>query len=440
MSMSLKSKQVLLGVGVFLVFLITAGTWASCGDDTPKPDPPAQSKQDRMRELKEDLDDGTITQEEYEKKIEELKGEPDVEPREAPGKFNAQGTTTGEIEDPAWGVTAYTMQIPENWNFEGAVLRDQDCGYEAGITWRLSSPDGLYGAQELPEFHSLDTNQDVFRPIWAQHQCKVMSPPLAAADVLPYYAQFARPNPSVGNIGETADAQDWQNKMEANNRGPAAGLLHWQGGTAESRIEYTFHGQPIEEDFSVRLQVRQKKVEPIIKSFYEWRSIGYVFGIRAPKGQLDSVKKKILEYVNTGGFTQEWAKANFNKQLSDIQAARRWGQAVNQSVFHSIEVSHEAFMQAQQERFESNRRGVEDQLEAMHRSAQSYVLFASDEQLLRNPDTGEVFRSPISYGDNAWNDPISRGIIFADQPNVNPTLFMRGMWSQLEHVSPMDLR
>src|SRR5580692_13216076 len=57
---------------------------------------------------------------------------------------------TVAVKDDAWGITAFTIEIPDNWSFEGVLLRDPYCGGVPTVAYRLSSPDGLAGFQSLP--------------------------------------------------------------------------------------------------------------------------------------------------------------------------------------------------------------------------------------------------------------------------------------------------
>jgi len=60
----------------------------------------------------------------------------------------------------------------------------------------------------------------------------------------------------------------------------------------------------------------------------------------------------------------------------------------------------------------------------------------ADEQLVKNPKTGEVSRVTSTAGTNAHQDETSGAIVITDDPNYDPSYYVRGTWTQLENVSP----
>ena len=261
-----------------------------------------------------------------------------------------------------------------------------------------------------------------------------------AGQLLQYMVPFLRPNPAIGDVEPTDDAQAYQDRAASDSQKIYGNTQQITGSAVHSVVKYGFHGHAIEEDITVHVRTDQRRVPPYVgpTAFYEWTTNGVIVGIRAPAGQLDQTIEKIRSIFAKGAITDEWRKRSFQKIHDDQARIMQWSVAQREATFHSIEASHEAFMQAQQERFDRQNDRIEGQLEAMHRSAQAYVLYASDEQLFRNPDTGEEIRAPIQYGDHAWQDPISKNILLTDNPDVNPSLFDRARWSQLEHVNPMN--
>jgi len=86
-------------------------------------------------------------------------------------------TRTVEIKDEAWGIVAFRMQIPEDWKFEGALLRDPYCGGTPSLVYRLSSPDGLAGFQSLPQFGWHWSDDANYLRAFRRFHCKVIEPP-----------------------------------------------------------------------------------------------------------------------------------------------------------------------------------------------------------------------------------------------------------------------
>jgi hypothetical protein len=52
--------------------------------------------------------------------------------------------------DPVFGMTAYTLTIPDNWIFQGDVIQGTSCVPAPLPVFRMSSPDGLTGVKWFP--------------------------------------------------------------------------------------------------------------------------------------------------------------------------------------------------------------------------------------------------------------------------------------------------
>jgi hypothetical protein len=114
-------------------------------------------------------------------------------------------TKTVEIRDEVFGITAFRVDIPADWKFEGVLLRDPYCGGIPAVAYRITSPDGLAGFQALPQFvwHWSDDASNL--KIYRQAHCKVMEA-MTPTDFLNYVAPAVRPNPTIGAIQPTVDA------------------------------------------------------------------------------------------------------------------------------------------------------------------------------------------------------------------------------------------
>src|SRR5579862_9464824 len=55
------------------------------------------------------------------------------------------GTKIVTITDPILNMKAYSLTIPSNWIFQGAVIQGTPCVPAPFAVWRMSSPDGLTG-------------------------------------------------------------------------------------------------------------------------------------------------------------------------------------------------------------------------------------------------------------------------------------------------------
>ena len=385
----------------------------------------------------------------YETKI----PQPSRETRSAPpGRVNiANRTRWVEIQDPAWGIVAARFQIPADWNFDGILIRDDGCDFAPTLAWRASSPDGLYGVQRMPEFGSHWTDNPFALQQYQRFHCKLMEP-LSPAETLQYIVPFVRPNPSLGPIEPADDAQQFQQKIDGYNRRAMAafGTTPDSGGAVHSRLQYVYRGQAMEEDFVVYQQTwRLQMGLPRQQHYYKFSTSANVRAIRAPKGQLDEVMR-ILGPMLTGAFdaTPEWMQrfeqklANdtaLNQAMLNRQAAASQALMAQQAAAlrNTLNTSNANFQKAQNDRFNAGQQQFAQHMDYMNRSAQAYTLYAGDNQLVRNPQTGAVSTVTNKYGTRAFQQDGTNNILLQNPNDINPNLYLRGTYTQLENVDPM---
>jgi hypothetical protein len=346
---------------------------------------------------------------------------------------------TVEIQDPAWGMVAARFDIPVEWSFEGILIRDQGCGFTPTIAWRASSTDGLSGMQSMPEFGSHWSDDPSNLRSYRQFHCKLMKP-MEPEAFMRYILPIVRPNPTLGPIGNTVDAQQWQMSLANFNQRAGSGPApaHETGGAIRSRIEYLYHGQTVEENFALRQITTQQKI-----GFYSgpshssWNTSAFVMTARAPKGQLDELMGVIGPMVAKGGFTQEWMQRSAQQMQRDQAQAMAAIHQQGEDTRAMLNRTHQEFMQAQDQRFQKSTAQWREHMDMMDRSAKAYELYSSDEQLMRNPQTGAVTQVTNQAGSHGWQEQNSNDILLTGDPNVNPNLYLRGNWTQLENVNPL---
>jgi hypothetical protein len=359
---------------------------------------------------------------------------------QANSKLKLSGRSkTVEIQDPAWGIVAARFDIPVEWSFEGVLIRDQGCGFTPTIAWRASSPDGLSGVQSMPEFGSHWSDDTSFLRSYRQFHCKLMKP-MEPEAFMKYILPIVRPDPTLGPVQPTMDAQQWQTNIASFNQRAGGGLApaHETGGAIRSRIQYLYHGQAVEENFALRQITTQQKI-----GFYggpshsSWSTSAFVMTVRAPKGQLDDLMGAIGAMIGKGGFTQEWLQRSAQQMQRDQAQAMAAIRKQGDDTRAMLDRTHQEFMQAQDQRFQKSTAQWREHMDMMDRSAKAYELYSSDEQLMRNPQTGAVSQVTNQAGNNGWQEQNSKDILLTGDPNLNPNLYLRGNWTQLENVNPL---
>jgi hypothetical protein len=225
---------------------------------------------------------------------------------------------TAEIQDPVYGVPAFRMPIPEDWHFEGILLRDPTCDLVPGVAFRAGSPDGLTGMQQLPQFGWHWSDDSTNLRLYRQAHCKTMMP-MNATDFLEYVIPVLRPNSTMDRIVPTVDAGQWNANIEQTNQNAQRlGMKqHQTGGAMRTGISNTLHDLPVEENFAVRMSCPQQQIGSyggLVR--YSWSCVAFVTAFRAPKGQLENAMKAVSAIPGHGAYTSEWT------ERSSRQAAR----------------------------------------------------------------------------------------------------------------------
>ncbi len=412
----------------------------------------------RMKQLKsaaalqDAFENGLLTPREYESKLLALSGGTSAP---APAAVNITSRTRWvEVQDPAWGIVVARFQIPADWNFDGTVIRDDTCSLPPALTWRISSPDGLYGAQMMPDFGSYWATNPSKMENFRRNHCKLMEP-LRPEEFLQYAAPLVRPDPILGSVGPSDDAEYWQQQIDHyNQRAMAAfGTAPDSGGAVCSRIQFAYRGQTIEEYFAVRQQTfKTKDIWPRRPEFFTWTTYAKVRTIRAPKGQLDDVMS-ILRPMLAGAYepTPEWNQRFEQKLASDTarnqailqqQTAAAQAQIMQQAgdLRNMLNTSNANFQKAQNDRFNSGQQQWQQHMDYMNRSALAYTLYAGDNQLVRNPQTGVVSTVTNKYGTSAYQQDGTNNILLQNPNDINPNLYLRGTYTQLENIDPMKFQ
>lgn len=418
----------------------------------------------RVAALNDALKNGLVTEDEYDKKIDALADETadstwtsardvsDALPHEtaAPSATASPVPSSRRKEvqliDPAFQMVAYTFTIPEDWKFEGTVLRGEGCNTSApSVVYRITSPDGLSGIQGMPTFNWFyGQNDAVLRQVRAAH-CKVMLP-MNSKDFAHYILPLVRPDAKAGEVQPAPNAAQWNAMIEQQNQGsqhpgygaPAGRVM---GDSVQVHVDYKFKNTPMEEWFVVNTQIIENSLPAGIGTApqkYD-NSTAYVWTRRAPQGKLEALDQLLREINGSATPNPEWN----NRQMSMVRERQNADNARVMKSIHDtgertaqlLKSNHEQYMAESTAKFNSVMQQDRDKMSAMDRSAAAYTLYAGDEQLMRNPATGEVGRVSSKYN-NAWQEQNGGGTLLSNA-NFDPNTYLRGTWTQLEPVNPL---
>jgi hypothetical protein len=354
-----------------------------------------------------------------------------------------------QVIDPALEMVAYTFTIPEDWKFEGTVLRGEACNTTAAaVVYRISSPDGITGIQQMPQFNWFWGDSPATLAQVRSSHCKVMLP-MNSNDFGHYIVPVVRANARPTETQPSLHAADWanmirqQNAMSAQQHGYGLAPTRVTGDSSQIHVEYSLQGTPVEEWLVVDTQC----FDNVLPAGYgtaaqhSYSSTAYVWGRRARRGQLAALDQTLRDINGSAVVNPEWNQRQAalirDQQNRDNERVRASIKRAGEDTAALLKQRHEANLRASADRVKSAMKNDQDKMDVMDRSAAAYTLYAGDEQLMRNPQTGEVGRVSSNYS-QGWQATSGGATILSNSPDFNPNVYLRGSWTQLDPISPLD--
>ncbi len=393
---------------------------------------------EQMQALDSALKNGLITEDEYNGKVKSLKGGDHVTGASATASGGLRQMKTVEVLDPFFGQRAFTLTIPEDWKFEGTVLRAQNGA--AQLVFRASSADGLTGVQQLPEYN-WEWSDDLAYMRFVRASKAAAFPPMPAADfakkvVIPE----ARPNAQVEEaepipgLDDNLAAQDRkENEQLAAMSQPGGKPSTVHSDAARVRIQYEFKGHAEEEWIGVITSTQEM---PGMGRTIAVRSLSHasVSGSRARLGQLD----RSMEIFKQIGSSVREDPGWHGKQVAFLtkQLQRQTAHVTNQAQAFTEQMLHQsaAWRAGQQAKFEASMNAAKAMSEASHQSAMATAEHMGDVQSMVDPAKGRTGQVSNQYNYSYANQDGSVGQ--TNSPTLNPNAQLRGNWTQLEPIKP----
>jgi len=356
-----------------------------------------------------------------------------------PQSGGARTMKSVNITDPILDMTAYTMKIPADWIFQGAVVQGTGCVPGAFPVWRMSSPDGLTGEKQLPRLDWAFSDNPNARPM-ATTGCMDFKNELPASDVLKYMigvlqVEYVKdmPAPALPTIRKNMAAQDI----------PA--ISHTVD-IANAMVRYHINNIEIQDQISVFVGCQ---------AFHGGGSFNgqhfcsaQVSRYWAPNG------KWSLDTFNFGpnafAIDQQWnAKWVALADQKIDQAAQASGQIIRQmgdDAQRQRDAQQSAFIQAQDMRQQQHeqflstmQRGTEISMKeaaasanANHRAAQDWADYSLDQQKRLDPHTGKITKDSSAYSYTWVNESGKR--IQTNDINENPNGNGTGKWTLQQNI------
>jgi len=102
-----------------------------------------------------------------------------------PATASAEATRVVTITDPVLNMQAYSLSIPANWIFDGAVVPGTSCNDGPFPVFRMMSPDGLTGVKQLPRLDWTWADNNA-KPLKSGEECLPYKREVPAEEVLKY--------------------------------------------------------------------------------------------------------------------------------------------------------------------------------------------------------------------------------------------------------------
>ena len=393
------------------------------------------AQEEKIAALKDLRDTGVITEQEYEAKVQAHQASA---PAAHAAKVSWSSTRKEEVVDPAYGMTAFTIEVPAGWKFAGMILRPGGCHPPptpaSGLSYTSQSPDGVPAFVTLPGVSWT----------WTSNGTNIMGPKCPStmniATAAGLLLNIAVPNlhPNATKVTIVPLTQKLQDAVAANNERSAAGMRGYglKGrqfqDAAQVRVEYERDGQQVEEaEFTVIDCMETPAPGMPMGPGRPW-SQGYTKRTcssrgtvikRALKGRLDEVLAHAPAYAQ---INQEWDQRVIHDMTTRFQQMRAASDQQFQQNMANFKAQGEARLAAgrafqQSMRASTDRALANDRAQqvAIDASAHATVLHSLDQQEFRNPATGQIVQASSQYN-HQWMSSDGSTLIQTNDHTLDP--------------------
>jgi len=348
------------------------------------------------------------------------------------------GSRQETVVDPAYGMTAYTIDVPSGWKFAGMILRPGGCHPPAtpaaGLSFTEASPDGVTEFVTLPGVSWT----------WSSNGTNIMGPKCPSTTNIDSAAglllNIAVPNlhPNAKKVTIVPLEQNILDALAQQNQKLAGGMRSYglNGSkqfvdAAHIRVEYDLNGKPMEESEFTIIDCMESPVggmpqvpgRPWSKGYTKrtCSSRGTIIK-RAPKGHWEELSAR----VKGPQINPEWDQ----RVIRDMQARFQQFQAASDAAFKQNLANFKAQGDAREARaqaFDRNLRQNTDNYLAQDRakqdaidaSAHKMALYAGDKQEFTNPNTGQTIQTNNQYS-HQWMSSDGTTLIQTNDHTYDP--------------------
>ena len=349
------------------------------------------------------------------------------------------------INDPILNMTAFTLSIPANWIFQGAVIQGTGCVPGPFAVFRMSSPDGLTGLKMLPRLDWV-FSENPKTPRLSDSGCMDFKKEMPASELLKYMVgvlqvEFVRDEPVPW-------LADQKKKVAAQNTPKTTYTID----TDIATVRYHINKIEIQE---------QLRVVVSCESFHNGLAFNGMHFCSAavlrewtPQGKWSA--DTFTTIASTLAVDQDWStkwqavmNAKIGQQIgAQAEAGRRMikggfdasnaRMAAQQSAFNQAQDmrqrQHEQFLDTMQRGTDLSMKQAAASANANHRAAGDWADYSLDQQKRLDPNTGLITKDSSAYSYTWVNDSDPRDRMQTNDVNENPNGNGTGNWTLQQNI------
>jgi hypothetical protein len=352
---------------------------------------------------------------------------------------DAQNLTTFPINDPAFGIKAFTASVPAGWRFQGTVMPGPDCSDMPYPVFRAYSADGLSELRLQPAFNW--TFHPTNRAFRAVPGCVNIQGPITAEEFLKRYEEIVATN-GMHVLGPMPVGSVYQKRVEAigdnmNHMDPG---IRGSANAFAVRVETRNGTFVIEQRFRAYVECRIRPQNAQIDPNGGGCS-AHVDVVRAPQGKLDAVCALVDAHdLSNPKFEMAWAQrvhqaiAEKNRQRqAQLTRQEEAGAAMlkkqHDDFMAASQRNHEAFMAQQESSFRSSMNAANNSMNARTTAASDWVDYSLDQQTVAGQ--GGTVKVSSAYA-HTWSSTVGNQTQWyqTNNPNANPNGVLGGNWTE----------
>ncbi len=327
------------------------------------------------------------------------------------------GTHSVDVQDPVYGMTAFTINVPTGWKFAGRLLRPGGCHpaptLDTSLSYISESPDGFTAYGRLPGTSwSWTSNGSNLTGSKCPSNIKINS----AAGLL---LNIGVPNlhPHAVSVAIAPISQQNQDNVKSENlrlQAQSGGYGRHYADMARVIVSYQVKGVDLEESIATMIFCNESQVMAMPTGLGGRPTPGYLkrncystgtYIVRAPKGHIEEAMKYSPPppQINAA-----WNNRVINNMRSNFQAFQTANDAqfkANQQYFAEQNqqllqkgADFQDTMRDSTNRALSNDRNNQG---AIDNAAHQTALYSLDQQTFLNPATGERIEASNQFN-NQW--------------------------------------